>query len=237
MVRAGALGIVLCGCGFAGGNPTSVAVDANETVPDGALATDAIKTDDPNDNTPPPSFAPSLCPTEYLGKVYGDSRYFHVIDLREARAQHDACVSQSAYGWTHLAVFETEAEAEAVAAMLAPELPAMGSNRFYVGAVQSMEAGKPGESWVWLTGAAVPDKSEDESVWGTIVDSMGVEKPQPNDFDGTEQDHAEQVMVLDLAAVDKYATDAPGATPLRAVCECDGKAVASIATQYLNDVP
>jgi hypothetical protein len=243
MVRAFAW-VVLAGsgCGFVA--PASVQTDGivdapmvhdpDATVP----ALDASEIPPPVDAAIDAAvFDPADCPATYT-KSIGSSRYFHNPTIQNVWAHHTAC-NAGLSGATHLVVLDSVAEAQAVVAFLKADLPA--SNRFYVGAVQDMQATEPGSNWIWVTGGPVKPRGDTGSLWGTMT-NMNEVRPQPNDDDDIEAeqpsgttDHQEQFVFLDLTLT--YLADVPGTTGYRAVCECDGKPVTSIAAQHVDAVP
>ena len=156
-------------------------------------------------------FHPAMCPASYtitIDSSTSTSRYYMRTATTSFWMHHSGCKGDLP-GATHLMLPDSAAEInEIVAATLDM---ATGSNEVFVGAAQNIAtATSPTTGWTRVDGNSV-----DPSLW----------LPQePNDGDGNEVNHAENIASINRTY--SMMNDTVGATATSpAICECDGKSV------------
>lgn len=197
------------GCGFhvaAGGDAGRDGSSTIDASGDGASAIDAaIDASAIDAAIDAPSidafvFTPALCPVAYdRTTAAAPGSRFRVITTQAVFSSQHADCKDDAPGWTHLVVFDAQAEASAVGAMI--------SAFFYVGIVQAPSQAGVGQGWFKLTG-------------GAHATSWSSQSPQqPEDGDEYVENNEENLAV---AGTNGALYDVIGSTGYRAVCECDG---------------
>jgi hypothetical protein len=159
---------------------------------------------------PDSSFDYTTCPASYNVALPGPTRYRLIATGRAAWDHSDTC-NADLLGATHLVVLETMPELLSVSGFVATNANTIANNAVWVGGVQLRTALTPRDGWLGFDGAALID------AW---------DPNEPNDTGGTEADHGEQFVFLENA---RRLADRPGNTGIGALCECDGKPVATNA--------
>ncbi len=201
-----------CASGFRYGESAGDSL-ASECVPDPALA-DAGSDGDAN------TFDPSTCPAAYNGVLTGYPNAKYVM-LQPTGADEGRFVQQAARceqglpGATHAVIVDSAAKAAALATFVG-QTPV----RVWIGLVQSSDATAVDADWITFAGLPV-----DASLWATA-------QMEPNDANSSETDHAEQAGAFSSSRL----YDLPAEQPLAIVCECDGRATAPLAIDYLQQV-
>jgi len=160
-------------------------------------------------DAPVADFDYATCPLNYNLQLPGPSRYRLIPQGHAAWTQSDDC-NDDLSGATHLVVLNTMTELMDVSAFVNSAADTAPGHSVWIGGVQPITALTPKDGWLGFDGAPLLD------TW---------EPGEPNDGN-TETDHSEQFVNLENA---KRIADRPGNTNLGAVCECDGKPVASNA--------
>ncbi len=165
----------------------------------------------------PAAFDPTTCPAAFTQLHFSLESRYRVLPALGAAAQYydyvTACEMQKP-GFTHAAIIETPGEAM----MVAPLVTGMGGGQqVYVGALQDPMATMPATGWIHADGTAVAT-----AVW---------QAGEPNDANGAEGDHQEQLAVLTSAG---HLNDIAFRTQAPILCECDGKAVAAVFTDRVT---
>lgn len=187
---------------------------ANECVADPSVSDAGIDAIDAS------TFDPATCPAAYNGVLQGYSNAKYVMleptgsDEGRFKQQVARC-EMGLPGKTHAVIVDSASKAAALATFIGPN-----SNRVWIGLVQSKDATAVGADWITFAGQPV-----DASLWAT-TDS------EPDDANGTEGDHAEQGGAFDMRGLfDQVAGSAHAI-----VCECDGRATATMALEYVQQV-
>lgn len=161
--------------------------------------------------TPPDSgFDYATCPASYNVPLPGPTRYRLIPEGRAAWTHSDAC-NADLRGATHLVVLETMPELLSVSAFVDNVTTVTADNAVWIGGVQLRTALVPSDGWLGFDAAPLI------AAWAP---------GEPNDGT-TETDHSEQFVYLQRDR--RYLADKPGDTGAGALCECDGKPVASVA--------
>lgn len=157
-------------------------------------------------------FMPSFCPVSYdqTSQASPGSRYRVITTSAPFAAQHADCADDHA-GWTHLVVFDSQAEAASIGGMVS-------SGFFYVGVVQAPDQAAVGAGWTKLTGGPIA------SGWSTANPT------QPEDGDEYVENNEENLAV---AGGNGRMYDVVGQSAYRAVCECDGVPLDPVVLAYL----
>jgi len=197
---------VVAGCSFHFNSAGTAPTDTSR--PDDAPSDARIDAD----AAPDAGFDPATCPASYTTTVTATpgSRYRVIATAQDWGSQRADCEDDLA-GATHLVVFDSDAEAQQIAA-------AVGAINYHVGAVQPAGESGVAVGWVWLTGAPVPS-----GLW---------QAGQPNDNDGIEDDEQDRTSVYASVGYALQDVDAPFST--QAVCECDGHPVAPAVLAILQ---
>jgi hypothetical protein len=154
-------------------------------------------------------FDPTTCPATYNVMIASSSSRYFVRTATTSFWMHHAGCKTDLTGATHLMLPDSTTEiSEVVAATMNM---AVGSNEFFVGAAQNIAAATAANTgWTRVDGNAL-----DPSFWMPN---------EPNDGDGNEANHAENIASINRSAA--MLNDTVGATATSpAICECDGKAV------------
>jgi hypothetical protein len=164
---------------------------------------------------PDAGFDAASCPASYDVTLPGQSasRYRLITAGHAAWTQSDACVADLA-GATHLVVLDSQNEFDRVVALVAAATTSVSS--IWVGAVQQATAMQPLDGWLWFDGSPV---------------TGGWSGAEPNDRDGRENQE-EQFARIEKTKL--YLQDSGGTTSAGALCECDGKPIASAATTAIS---
>ncbi|HET7501563.1 MAG TPA: hypothetical protein VFK02_11185 [Kofleriaceae bacterium] len=149
------------------------------------------------------------CPASYNINLQGPSRYRLIPTGGALGTQSDLC-DQDKVGATHLVVFDSLPEVNAVAALV--DSTTIASDAIWIGAVQLRAAARPDEMWISFDDQPLMDQWFDN---------------EPNDGGGHE-DHGEQFAVIMKNR--HYFTDVARIFNAGALCECDGKPVGPTAT-------
>ena len=164
-------------------------------------------------DTPDASFDYARCPGSYNVSLPGPSRYRLITAGHPVGEQSDAC-NQDLPGATHLVVIETPKELTDVEAFVRNLGPGTAGNALWIGGVQRRTAVLPSDAWLGFDG-------------NPLIHGWG--GGEPNDKGGGESQHDEQFVKMQK---DKpYFIDATGTDAIGALCECDGKAVATSAVE------
>jgi hypothetical protein len=228
-VSSALIAIALGGCSFSvGASPGGDAVAGHDALGTGdgptegpmidAAMIDAAMIDaamiDAAIDAPPidAAFDPATCPAGYTTTIAAapQSRYRWITVDRAWLAQHQDCADDLP-GATHLAVLDTVAEAQQIAAA------AGGATSYQVGAAQAPAQATVLAGWYELTGEPVP-----AATW---------QSGQPNDNNGTE--NGEQNRGSVNASAGPLLQDIDSVFATRAVCECDGKPIAPAVAAFL----
>ena len=214
-VSCALIAIALEGCSFSVGASSSGDAAAGHDGPgNGDGPTDGVAIDAALIDAPPvdAAFDPATCPAGYTMTIAASpqSRYRWITVDRAWLAQHQDCADDLP-GATHLAVLDTVAEAQQIAAAAA------GATSYQVGAAQAPAQATVLAGWYELTGEVVP-----AATW---------QSGQPNDNDGTENGEQNRGSVNVSAGPLLQDIDLVFAT--RAVCECDGKPIAPAVAAFL----
>jgi len=165
----------------------------------------------------PAGFDPTTCPSTFTQLHASSPSRYRVLPALGMTAQFydyvTACEMQKP-GFTHAAIIETPAEAMVIAPLVTG--PGGPTQQVYVGALQAPTATMPGLGWIHSDGTPVAD-----TLWA---------QGEPNDANGGEGDHQEQVAVLTSAA---KLNDIDMRMPWPILCECDGKAVSATFTAHV----
>jgi hypothetical protein len=153
------------------------------------------------------------CPADYDLRLVRGSRFRIAQTARTAWTASDLC-NADLPGATHLAVAPTRETLDA----LIGALTSRGDDRWWIGAVQPTGAPTPIDSWIWVTGEPI-----DKLLWAAA---------EPNDGNGIEDNHEDQFAFIESGT--PGLVDAEGLTLERALCECDGRAVAADATAAID---
>ncbi len=211
-VRSAVLLVAVAGCGFSlsagGGTDGSTDGPGDGTLDD---ASPDVMIDVPIDapiDAPMLDafvFTPALCPPGYdqTTAASAGSRYRVITGTASFATQHADCNNDSV-GWTHLAAYDTQAEATAVGAMVS-------TGFFYVGVVQAPNQTAVAAGWRLFTGPAL-----------TTAWSQGGSFAQPEDDEDYVEDGEESLVVSNTSG---QLYDVSGTSAYRAVCECDGKPI------------
>jgi hypothetical protein len=155
-------------------------------------------------------FDPTTCPAAYTIMIASSpsSRYYVRTATTSYWMHHSGCKTDLP-GVTHLMLPDSTAELSEIVAATASM--AVGYNEFLVGAAQNIAAATaPNTGWTRVDGNAF-----DPALWLPN---------EPNDADGNEANHAENVASIDRMY--SLMNDTVGVTlEAPAICECDGKAV------------
>lgn len=176
----------------------------------------------PDAPDPPVGFDISTCPATYTTMLPGfsttTSRYRLLKTGADAATQSDLC-NADLPGRTHLIVFESLAEADAVAQLVNDTsiMPQISQNAIWIGAVQLRTALTPAEGWIGFD-----DQPLLEGLWSL----SGI--PEPDDQGGMENDHREQFAEMERTESGRLA-DNENANQSGALCECDGKPIGPMA--------
>ena len=197
-VRLAAL--AFAGCGFA---PTV----------SGATIVDAPAADD--DAAPTIDVPTALCPASYVVTIAASPTRYRVITTGADFNTHHASCNADAPGATHLASFETSAEAMAIQTVLQGVTPPAPADQYYIGAVQEPDQATTDAAWFVFTGAPLP-----AGLWAPT---------QPND-DNPGENNEENLGAIN--AVDLL-HDTTGDILYGAVCECDGQAIDPTVQSYI----
>jgi hypothetical protein len=168
-------------------------------------------------DTPPGTFDVTTCPASYsivLPSTSLISRYRAASQQFGWKTQSTGC-SADLMNATHLAMPETAQEAME----LTQALSGM-TTLYYVGAVQNPAATVLGDGWIFLDDTPVP-----AAVW---------EVGDPDDEDNVE--NAAENFAMLARQVQRLNDDA-GTNARAAICECDGKPIGTLATQYIAGNP
>lgn len=167
-------------------------------------------------------FDPAICPTTYTITIASSpkSRYFLRTATTSFWMHHSACKGDRE-GATHLMLPDSAAEMSEIVTATAGMVT--GSNQLFVGVAQNIGlATTPAAGWVREDSNAV-----DPTLW---------DANEPNDADGSEANHAENVGAIDLMS--SKLNDTVGTTATSgAICECDGKAVPPVIESILAGDP
>ena len=156
-----------------------------------------------------------ICPASYDVALPGPSRYRLIPDGRTAWVQSDACDADLP-GATHLVVLDAPGELSSVVALVGAASTVLAGNAIWIGAVQPAGAAQPGAGWLWFDGSAVTGG------WGGI---------EPNDRDNKENQE-EQFVRIEKTKL--YLQDSSGTSNSSALCECDGKPIATAAAAAIT---
>jgi len=193
--------LALSACGFEHG--ALGPADGGGGDDDGGPTSDGRKTDAATDA--PRTFDKTRCPSGYLDVAgAAGSRYRVITTVHNFWDQHDDCNNDgTAPEITHLVTLGSQAEANVMAGI--------AGGRFYIGASQDPNQTVKSANWHLFDG------NDLASAWA-VNDTPS----EPSDADGTENGQ-EQVAVVDTNTL---MSDAGGLTSYRAICECDGIAIA-----------
>lgn len=190
--------VLVAGCGF---QSQAAVPDAN---PSGDPGDAGELLDAAPDSGGTAVFDHATCPASYNVELPGPTRYRLIVNGHRAWEQSDAC-NADLPGASHLVIFETVAEAEAVVAFMEPNR-GIARDSIWVGAVQRPTATQPDEQWLGFDGQPLIDVWHDN---------------EPNDFFNNESDHQEQFALIERRRDGMI--DISGSTNAGALCECDGK--------------
>lgn len=166
-------------------------------------------------SVPDAGFDAARCPASYDVRfpAPSSSRYRLITAGRAAWTQSDACAADL-MGATHLVVLDSQSEFDRVVALVAAATTRV--NAIWVGAVQQPTATQPLAGWLWFDGSPVTGG------WSGV---------EPNDRDGRESQE-EQFARIEKTKL--YLQDSGGATSSGALCECDGKPIATAAAAAIT---
>jgi hypothetical protein len=152
-------------------------------------------------------FDPTTCPAAYTITIASSSSRYFVRTATTSFWMHHAGCKGDLAGATHLMLPDSTTELSEITA--ATTDLAVGSNEFYVGVAQNIAATTAvNTGWTRVDGNAL-----DPALWMLN---------EPNDGDGNEANHAENIASINRT--NPMINDTDGATS-PAICECDGKAV------------
>ena len=203
--------MTLAGCGFS--VPGATVIDGEDS---GSVAEASPEG--------PTSDAPAACPASYTA-VSGAPSLYRWNTTSETFWTHNAGCDADLPGATHLAVLDTRAEALALHVYSASLSPQPNLGRFYIGAVQDPSATSVSAGWIQFTGDPTP-----ALLWAFL----GAQEPCDG-VDCNETNHDEQLAVLEPAA--DFIIDVRGSVFYGAVCECDHRAVTTMATNFITNDP
>ena len=163
------------------------------------------------------AFDPNTCPTDFTQLSVDTPSRYRVLPVLPLTAEYfdyvTACGMQKP-GVTHIAIIETLAEAMTVGPLAAGS---GGPAQVYVGALQSQTATGLAVGWIHADGSPVA-----ATVWAAS---------EPDDGDGSEGNHQEQVAVLTSGG---RLNDIALKMHWPVLCECDGKTVAPAFTTLVT---
>lgn len=164
---------------------------------------------------PDAGFDVARCPASYDVRFPppSSSRYRLITAGHAAWTQSDAC-AVDLLGATHLVVLDSQSELDRVVALVAATTTQV--NSIWVGAVQPATAMQPLAGWMWFDGSPVTGG------WSGV---------EPNDRDGRESQE-EQFVRIEKTKL--YLQDSGGNTSSGALCECDGKPIATAAAAAIT---
>lgn len=200
-MRGVALVIALAGCDYTFNLDHLRLVDAGPDAP----APDARPPFDPTRD----------CPTSYTLQI-GETRY-RATAAEPAWTASEECANDTD-GYTHLAITPTISERDA----LLTALEQRTENRWWLGAVQPVNATSPGAGWLWLV-----DEPFSPTLWYAAS--------EPNDLDNSEADHAEQFVIIQKTI--PGLVDFIGSYMEVGLCECDGRPITAAAMTALAAYP
>jgi hypothetical protein len=166
------------------------------------------------------TFDPATCPAAYNGVLSGYPNAKYVMlqptcaDEGRFKQQVARC-EQGLAGATHAVIVDTPAKAAALATFIGS-----GAGNVWIGLVQSMSATAVGSDWITFAGQPV-----DAALWNTA-------QTEPDDANMSEGDHAEQAGAFGTGGL----YDLPAGMAHAIVCECDGRATAPMAVQWVQAV-
>lgn len=170
------------------------------------------RADAPPDASPDAAFHRDQCPSTYDVRPDAEaSAYRLILTPRDVGAQAADCAGDLP-GATHLVTIDRESEASLVV-MAIEALPpnTLASERAWIGAVQPPAQDGPEAGWIGPDGEPL-----DPGMWATGEPQDGA--------DGVESGE-EQFGVFERSL--RYLVDVPGSHVYGAVCECDGRPVAT----------
>ena len=152
------------------------------------------------------------CPMEYQLALFPGSHYRFTSSSLALWDSSDDC-NDDAQGVTHLAAAQTRAELDALIAAVVQS----GIGTVWTGHVQAPGATTPSDRWIWTTGESV-----DPALWAP---------GEPNDTEGIEDT---QEQAGDIAGGVSGLLDYNQGFGKRALCECDGREIASEAKTAID---
>jgi hypothetical protein len=167
----------------------------------------------------PSGFDPGSCPTSYTVTTLVTASRYRIVRNDATFWDSDTRCSNDAPGLTHLAVFETEAEAAALGALVGSSTPPTNA-WYFVGAVQAPNQTTPSSGWSWLTGDPM---------------NLSWSAGDPDDGTGIEQNRENLAVVDPMGELhDVFEASDSGHVDAGSICECDGKATSSAVR---NEIP